>query len=314
MRKFIIDCDTAEDDVFSIYMLLRNGVELLGITVVGGNVDYNIELDNTLWALEFVGREDIPVFPGADRPLVKPFRSVPEVHGKGGLGKIEARPKRLRASTKHAMDAIIEASENFPGELEILAISPLTNLALALIKDRRLKERVKRVYVMGGTIYGRGNITPIAEYNIWVDPDAAKVVFSSGIPMTIVAWDLCTQYLVDGALWLKINSMGTKLSKLYIDMYSHYRDYALRVQNLKGHPHPDVLTTAVALDQSLITEGRNQFVDVENSEGLTRGATVIDHGGVDPFLWGKRDPNASVVYGVDSNKFFKMLIDLLSWF
>jgi Inosine-uridine nucleoside N-ribohydrolase len=91
MRKFIIDCDTAEDDVFSIYMLLRNGVELLGITVVGGNVDYNIELDNTLWALEFVGREDIPVFPGADRPLVKPFRSVPEVHGKG----VWARSRRV---------------------------------------------------------------------------------------------------------------------------------------------------------------------------------------------------------------------------
>ena len=189
-RHFVIDCDTAEDDIMSLFMLIRNGVSVEGVTIVEGNISYEQEINNALWALEFIKREDIKVYPGSDRPLVKNFRSVEEVHGKGGIGDKIVKPQKLRAENKKAVDAIVELADRYAGKLEFLAISPLTNLALAYLKDKSIVDKIKKVWVMGGTVWGRGNITPVAEYNIWVDPDAAKIVFNSGFNITMVPWDV----------------------------------------------------------------------------------------------------------------------------
>ncbi|MFP3260415.1 MAG: nucleoside hydrolase [Sulfolobus sp.] len=308
-RHFVIDCDTAEDDIMSLFMLIRNGVSVEGVTIVEGNISYEQEINNALWALEFIKGEDIKVYPGSDRPLVKNFRSVEEVHGKGGIGDKIVKPQRLRAENKKAVDAIVELADRYAGKLEFLAISPLTNLALAYLKDKSIVDKIKKVWVMGGTVWGRGNITPVAEYNIWVDPDAAKIVFNSGFNITMVPWDVIVNYPIDDDTWEKIKRMGTQMSKFYVEIYSHYREYSMKNEKIGGTPHPDLITTAVALNKDVIKKSEKHYVDVENCDCLTRGMTVIDY----LSIW-KKEPNVEVVYEINKGKFLEMLFDLLNWF
>ncbi|BBD72101.1 nucleoside hydrolase [Sulfodiicoccus acidiphilus] len=275
-RKFIIDCDTAEDDITSFLLLLRYGAEVVGLTVVEGNISFHQEINNALWAVEFAG-VDTPVFVGTERPLIKSFVTVEDVHGKGGIGQERLAPSKAKPSPKHAVDAMIELSERYAGELEVMAISPLTNLAMAILKDKRLVERLKAIYIMGGTIYGRGNITPVAEYNFWVDPDAAKVVLNSGAKLIMLPWEVAVSNAIDESTWARIQSMNTRMARYYVESYKHYREFATKRQGMRGHPHPDVLTTAVAIDRSVATDVRRERVDVENCDCLTRGATVIDY-------------------------------------
>ncbi|QKQ99004.1 nucleoside hydrolase [Metallosphaera tengchongensis] len=310
MRRFIIDCDTAEDDIFSFLFLLHKGVQVEGITIVEGNVPFDVEVQNALWASEFGSKyfnSTVKVYPGTTRPLVKGFRTVENVHGSGGVGSTKLRPT-TKPEKKHAVDFILETADRYPGELEFLAISPLTNLALAYLKDKSLVEKVKAVWVMGGTIYGRGNITPAAEYNFWVDPDSAKIVLNAGFNLTMVSWDLITQYTVNEE-WDRIKDMKTVMSELYLEFYSHYRGFAMSKQKMKGNPHPDLITTAVALNPSIATRVERQSVDVENCDCLTRGATVIDYLNVLG-----REPNVNVVYEIDRGLFISELMSLLSRF
>jgi len=308
MRHFIIDCDTAEDDIMSLFMLLKNGVSVEAVTIVEGNIGYDKEINNALWALEFVNK-NVPVYPGSDRPLVKSFRSVEEVHGKGGIGEEIVKPTRLKPENKKAVDAIVELADRYAGELEFLAISPLTNLALAYLKDKSIVEKIKKVWVMGGTAWGRGNITPVAEYNIWVDPDAAKIVFNAGFDITMVPWDVIVNYPINDEEWETIKKINTMMAKFYVKIYTHYREYSMKNEKIGGTPHPDLITTSVALNRNVVSKSERQYVDVENCDCMTRGITVIDYLG----LWGKK-PNTEVVYEIDKREFYSMLIDLLNWF
>ncbi|WP_390532944.1 nucleoside hydrolase [Sulfurisphaera ohwakuensis] len=293
----------------SLILLLKNKKEVVGITIVEGNVNFDQQVDTMLWALEFLG-VDIPVYPGSKRPLVKSFKTVEEVHGKGGIGDEIVKPKMLKAKSKHAVDAIIELSERYAGELEFLAISPLTNLALAYLKYPKIVENIKHVYIMGGTIYGRGNITPIAEYNFWVDPDAAKIVLHAGFNITIVPWEVAVINAIDENTWNYINKMNTKLSNFYVKIYSHYRDFSMKRQRMRGNPHPDVITTAIAIDKSIIKKANMEYVDIETNEGLTRGAVIIDYTDAGHIISNNK-PNAEVVYEIDYEKFTNLLLDTL---
>ncbi|QGA68099.1 nucleoside hydrolase [Sulfolobus sp. E11-6] len=310
MRHFIIDCDTAEDDIMSLIMLLKHNINVLGITIVEGNVDFDQQVNTMLWALEFLD-VNIPVFPGSRRPLVKSFRTVEQVHGKSGIGDEIVRPKQLRPENKHAVDAIIDFCERYFGEVEFLAISPLTNLALAYLKYPRLTECVKHVYIMGGTIYGRGNITPMAEYNFWVDPEATKIILHADFNKTIVPWEVAVANAIDSSTWEYIKSLSTKLSNFYIKIYSHYRKFSMERQRMRGNPHPDVITTAIAINPEIIKKSYNEYVDIETNEGLTRGALIIDY--VEPgHILGSGKPNATIVYEIHYDKFVKMLLHSLS--
>lgn len=306
---FIIDCDTAEDDIMSLILLLKNKKEVVGITIVEGNVNFDQEVDTMLWALEFFD-VNIPVYPGSKRPLVKSFKTVEEVHGKGGIGDEIVKPKMLKANSKHAVDAIIELSDRYAGELEFLAISPLTNLALAYLKYPKIVENIKHVYIMGGTIYGRGNITPIAEYNFWVDPEAAKIVLHASFNITIVPWEVAVINAIDENTWNYINKMNTRLSNFYVKIYSHYRDFSMKRQRMRGNPHPDVITTAIAIDRSIIKKANMEYVDIETNEGLTRGAVIIDYTDAGHIISNNK-PNAEVVYEIDYEKFTRLLLDTL---
>ncbi|MEM0374062.1 MAG: nucleoside hydrolase [Ignisphaera sp.] len=310
-RHFIIDCDTAEDDVMSLILLLYNNISVEGITIVEGNINFDQEVNTMLYVLEFLGREDIKVFPGSRRPLIKSFRTVEEVHGVSGIGDELVKPRKLKAQNKHAVDAIIDLSKQFEGELEFLAISPLTNLALAYLKDNEIVDRIRALYIMGGTIYGRGNVTPIAEFNFWVDPDAAKVVLNAGFKNVIVVpWEVAVENPINDEVWNKIKRMNTKLSQFYIKIYTHYRDFSSKVEGINGHPHPDVITTAIAIDKSIIKRFKDENVDVENCDCQSRGATIIDYEG--PGHKRTKEPNARVVYEINFDKFLELLFRTLS--
>ncbi|WP_338600711.1 nucleoside hydrolase [Sulfolobus tengchongensis] len=311
MRHFIIDCDTAEDDILSLYLLLKNNIDVVGVTIVEGNIPFEQEVKNALWALEQINR-DIPVYPGSKRPLIKNFMTVEKVHGKGGIGDILVEPKRFNAQGKHASLAIIDLAEKYKGELEFLAISPLTNLALAYLLDNSIVRKIKRVWIMGGSIFSIGNITPVAEFNIWVDPDAAKIVFDAGFNITLVPWDVIINYPVTDEEWNLIKNMRTKMSELYIMMYSHYRQYSSNIQKINGHPHPDAITTAIAIDERIATRKEKRFVAIDNTDGITRGMTLVDRFDADT-RWSDK-PNAEVVYEIDKKKFMEKIIDLLNWF
>jgi len=310
-RHFIIDCDTAEDDVMSLILLLYNNISVEGITIVEGNIDFNQEVDTMLYVLEFLGREDLKVFPGSRRPLIKSFKTVEEVHGVSGIGDEIVKPKRLKPQNKHAVGAIIELSKEFEGELEFLAISPLTNLALAYLKDNEIVDRIKALYIMGGTIYGRGNVTPIAEFNFWVDPDAAKIVLNAGFKnVTVVPWEVAVRNPITEEVWNRIRSMGTRLSEFYVRIYKHYREFSTREEGINGHPHPDVITTSIAIDEGIVRESKYEHVDVENCDCEARGATIIDYDG--PGHKRRKKPNARVVYDIDFDRFLRLLMKTLS--
>ncbi|AOL15918.1 nucleoside hydrolase [Sulfolobus sp. A20] len=311
MRHFIIDCDTAEDDILSLYMLIKNGVNVEGITIVEGNISFEQEVSNALWALEQIDK-DIPVFPGSRKPLIKNFMTVEKVHGKGGIGDIIAKPQRLKAQNKHAALAITELADRFSGELEFLAISPLTNLALAYLLDNSIVDKIKKVWIMGGSVYSIGNITPVAEFNIWVDPDAAKIVFNAGFDITMVPWDVIINYPVTNEEWDRINKMNTKMSRLYVSMYKHYREYSSSVQRINGHPHPDAITTAIAIDSTIATRKEKRYVVIDNTDGYTRGMTLVDRFDADT-SWSD-SPNAEIIYEIDKNRFMEKIYDLLNWF
>ncbi|MCH4816543.1 MAG: nucleoside hydrolase [Saccharolobus sp.] len=311
MRHFIIDCDTAEDDVLSLYLLLKNNIDVVALTIVEGNILYDQEIKNALWALEQVSRE-IPVYPGANKPLIKNYMTVEKVHGKGGIGDILVEPKRLKAKEKHAALAIIDLASKYAGELEFLAISPLTNLALAYLLDNSIIKKIKKVWIMGGAVFGIGNITPVAEFNVWVDPDAAKIVFNAGFDITMVPWDVIINYPVTDEEWNLIKNMKTKMSELYVSMYSHYRKYSSTIQKINGHPHPDAITTAIAIDERVAIRKEKRFVVIDNTDNITRGMTLVDRFDADT-SWSDK-PNAEIVYEINKKRFMEKIYDLLNWF
>ncbi|TRM85925.1 nucleoside hydrolase, partial [Sulfolobus sp. C3] len=169
MRKVIIDSDTASDDTIAILLASRY-FDLLGVTIVAGNVKFENQVKNALFTLEYIGRSDVPVYIGADRPILGKWRTVEEVHGNNGMGDWNYPEPNKKPTDEHAVDAILRLSKEYNGELEILAVSPLTNIALAYLKDHKIVSRIRKIWIMGGA-FSKGNTTPIAEFNFWVDPE-----------------------------------------------------------------------------------------------------------------------------------------------
>jgi purine nucleosidase len=303
MRKVIFDSDTASDDTIAMLYALDH-FDVLGVTIVAGNVRYENQVKNALYTLENFA-PDVPVYLGARRPLLGKWRTVEEVHGPTGLGKLtDIRPSK-QPERESAVDAIVRLANEYPGELEILAVSPLTNIALAYFKDESLPRKVAHVWIMGGA-FTRGNTTPLGEFNFWVDPEAAKIVLSAGFNVTIVPWEVTeeTAYVSD-ELWSRIDSLGTKRAKFFVEANSTLREYSKSTGAL-GSIHPDTLTVMIAYDRSIATRTGEYYVDVETC-GDSRGAMMVD--------WYKltgRKVNAELVLNADRSKFVKELVDLLS--
>jgi purine nucleosidase len=275
-RTFLIDTDTASDDAVALIMALSaSDVRVAAITVVAGNVELRQATRNALYTVELCGAR-VPVYSGADKPLLRPYQNATWFHGRDGLGDHNYPAPRQSAAAPHAVDAIIETLEQNPG-LVLVTLGPLTNIALAVLKRPEIAARVSRCVVMGGAPCCEGNVTPSAEYNIWVDPEAARIVLRSGLPVELIGWQLCRG---DAVLRepdiVRVAGFNTKLAHFAIECNSHARE-AYKIQTGEdGICLPDPVAMCVALDPTVGTEWGEHYVDVETQSELTRGMTVVD--------------------------------------
>lgn len=303
--RLVIDTDTAGDDVFSLLLgLLHPEATLEAITICCGNVAFDQEVENALYTIEIAGRGgDVPVFAGCRRPLIAEWVGAEYVHGDDGMGEAHFPRARQRPEREHAVDALVRLIDDNPGELTLIAQAPLTNIATAVVRDPTIAGKVKHLYVMGG---GSGNVTPAAEYNFYVDPEAAKIVFRAGFSLTLVTWTLTLSHGIFTTEQLAaIDELGTPLAAFFAQVNRKALEFCL-ARGLAGSSHPDALTCALALDPALVTQSTRCFVDVETAGDLTRGYSSIDRLG-----FFRSEPNADVVEAVDSDAFYRMLVGVL---
>lgn len=293
-KRFIIDTDTASDDAVAILMALQwPDVQVDAITVVFGNVSVEQGSINARYTVELCG-QDTPVYEGAASGLMHKPGFAHWFHGNDGMGNMNyPAPGRL-AANGHAVDELIQRFKNEPGEISLITLGPLTNVALAMRREPRLAEWIKECYVMGGNACTVGNVTPAAEFNIWCDPEAAKIVFDSGMKLLMVGWEHCRgEANLDDAERQMVYDLDTELARFTIDCN---RTATQANQNLFGEPglpFPDPITVAIALDPAVCTQRSWHYVDVACQEP-TRGMTVVDQLGVT-----RQDANIEVCWEID---------------
>jgi purine nucleosidase len=305
----IVDTDTAQDDCVALLVsLLDPRADLRAITMVAGNVGFDRQVRNAHMTLNVAGRlGKVPLYLGCRRPLVREWVSAEYVHG-DGAGGLQMDFDGLATEGQHGVDALIEHAAASPGEITVVCIGPLTNIAMAAVKDPRFVANVKALVIMGGSNNARGNITAAAEYNFYVDPEAAKTVFEAGFAsVTVVPWAPVT--LRDAVFTRErlaaIAAIDTPLSRFYTRITETTLGFNESV-GIAGSTHPDSLTAAVLLHPELVTASGEYAVDVETGSALTRGYAAMS--------WGAHGlaPNATVVESVDAERFAGYLADLLA--
>ena len=310
MKRVIIDTDTASDDAVALLLALRSlEIHVEAITIVGGNVDFDQQTENALYTVEVAGKSgQVPVYCGARRPLVRPVhQTVQHVHGRDGMGDSFFPRARQRPEKDHAVDAIISLVRRFPGEISVVAIGPFSNVALAFLKAPEVCQKIAAIYFMGGTYMFQGNITPAATYNPWVDPEAARIMVHSGVPLTMVGFDATCRYSVfTDADYEQVEKLGTPLGRFFVSINRTRRQFCKEKQRLAGSNHPDSLTMALFMAPSVATRVEKRFVDVEIAGELTRGMLVIDELGV----WGK-EPNVNICVEANEKKFKELVFQTL---
>ena len=301
-RKMIIDTDTASDDAVALVMALSDpSVEVQAITVVAGNVPLEMGLQNALYVRELLASA-VPAYAGSERPLICDLMTAHFAHGTDGMGDVGLPLGGRRPDSGHAVDVIVDLVYRSPGEVTLVAIGPLTNVALALRKDPAIATMLDRLVVMGGSVDGTGNITPTAEFNIFVDPEAADVVFRSGAPIELVGYDvsrrdatMSEEELLELAT---LGPLGEFCSQIEHKLLVFCRD----VTQNSGIDQPDPLTMAIAIDPEVAVEADERYIAVETLGKHTRGMTVVDKRN----LTGN-PPNAKVVLAANRDRFLQML-------
>jgi len=276
-RSFLIDTDAASDDAVALVMALRSAVvEVVAITTVAGNVQVQQATCNALYTVELC-RSATPVFAGAGRPLWREHCGAQWFHGSDGLSDRGYPPPKRIPERLPALDAIIATVEAHPGTLEIVTLGPLTNIAQALQKCPEIARKVKRCVVMGGAPCCEGNVTPAAEYNIWCDPEAARIVMRSGLAIELVGWQLSRDRAVLNASEIEyVLSLNNPIARFAIECNSAAQQAFLVQTGEHGIALPDPVAMAVALDPSIVTGRSKHLVEVASESELTRGMTVVD--------------------------------------
>jgi purine nucleosidase len=275
-RTFLIDTDTASDDAVALIMALRApDVRVAGITVVWGNVPVEQGARNALYVTELCD-VDVPVHIGAGRPLRREAENATWFHGRDGLGDCGFAPVRREPASDSGVDALVAMAQATPGCV-LVTLGPLTNVALALERDPEFATCISRAVVMGGAACTVGNVSPAAEYNIWADPEAAKAVFRSALPIEMVGWELCRGPAnLDADEMRQVRALDTKLGHFALDC-NRTAIEANRLQSGDiGVSLPDPVAMGIALDPTLCTRRSAHYVDVEADSPLTRGMTVVD--------------------------------------
>jgi purine nucleosidase len=315
MRNFLIDTDTASDDAVAIIMALAEpSVKVLGLTTVAGNVGLKQATRNALLTAEICNSE-VPVFAGADKPLKRALQDAHWFHGKDGLGDHGYPAPKRKPEREHGVDAILRLAGAEPG-LTMVTLGPLTNIALALERDPKLAERIGRCVVMGGAPCCEGNVTPAAEYNVWVDPEAARAVFRSRLKIEMVGWQVSRgpSVLKDHEIEA-IEAIGTRKAKFAIATNSRARE-AYHVQTGEvGLSLADPTAMAVALDRSIGLSWSRHRIAIECESELTRGMTVVDRLNVsgdenNAEVWNAaagESEGADILWTLDARRFKAML-------
>lgn len=308
MRRIILDTDPGVDDALALFLALASpgDVQLEAVTTVSGNVNLHHTTRNALALLELAGRSDIPVARGSSQPIVREAIYAAFVHGDNGLGNLELPLPQTQPVTKHAVDFIIEKVMNAPGEISLVPIGPLTNIALALRREPRIAHHVREVVIMGGALRVPGNTTPVAEFNIFVDPEAAHIVLHGGWPIRIVALDVTMQTEVHREQIAALAQNGNPVTRAIQQMTNFYFDvFAPAYGSNAFHMH-DPLCVAAAFHPDLLT-WEPAYVDVELHSPLTLGQTVASFKRLD-----SRDapiiPNVQAAFGVAAARFQQLFL------
>ncbi len=307
-RKVIIDTDPGQDDAIAILLALASPeeIDVLGITAVAGNVPLYLTEKNARIVCELAGKSQIQVFAGCDRPLSRPLITAEHVHGKTGLdGPVLSDPE-MPLQAQHAVDFIIETLCNAPAKtVTICPLGPLTNIASALLKAPEIVERIEEIVLMGGAYFEVGNITPSAEFNIFVDPEAADIVFKSGVSITVMPLDVTHKVLVTKARNNAFRALGNSVGTATAEMTDFFERFDKEKYGSVGAPLHDPCVTAYLIKPELF-QGRFINVMIETTSELTMGMTVADWWRVTD-----RPANATFMNNIDVDGFFTLLTERL---
>jgi purine nucleosidase len=308
-RKIIIDTDPGQDDAVAILLALASPEELevLGITAVAGNVPLALTSRNARMVCELAGRRDIRVFAGCDRPMVRALVTAEYVHGKSGLdGPVLPEPV-MPLEDRHGVDFIVETLRREPaGTVTLCPLGPLTNVATAFERAPDIVGRVQEVVLMGGAYFEVGNTTPAAEFNIFVDPEAAAIVFGSGVPLTVMPLDVTHKALTTAPHIQGFRDMGTEVGHTVAEWTDFFERFDKEKYASPGAPLHDPCVIAWLLRPDLFT-GRHINVEIETEGRFTTGMTVADWWGVTD-----RPRNAMFMGGIDADGFFALLTERIA--
>lgn len=307
-RKIIIDTDPGQDDAVAILLALASpeDFEVLGVVAVAGNVGLHHNATNARKIVELGGRSDIPVYAGCARPMRRTLVTAEHVHGDTGLNGPELPAPTVPLQLQHGVDYIIDTLMNAePKTITLCTLGPLTNIGMALVKEPKIAERVAEIVMMGGAYFEVGNITPAAEFNIYVDPEAADIVFKSGIKITVLPLDVTHQIQSTPARLNAIKALGNRSGQAVYDMLTFSEGFDLKKYGWEGAPLHDPTVIAYLIDPTLF-DGRECNVTIETSSELTVGMTVTDY-------WHVTDKprNANYLRNGNAEGFFKLLTERL---
>ncbi|THH38430.1 nucleoside hydrolase [Aliishimia ponticola] len=307
-RKIIIDTDPGQDDAVAILLALASPeeIDLLGITAVAGNVPLNLTAKNARMVCELANKPDVKVFAGCDRPLGRPLVTAEHVHGKTGLDGPTLPDPKMPLQEQHGVDYIIDTLRaEAPGTVTLCPLGPLTNIAMAFEKAPDIVEKVQEIVLMGGAYFEVGNITPAAEFNIYVDPQAAHIVFSSGAPITVMPLDVTHKALVTTPRNDAFRALNTPVGIAVAEMTDFFERFDKEKYGSAGAPLHDPCVTAYLIQPDLFS-GRHINVEIETQSDLTMGMTVADWWGVTD-----RPANAMFMGDIDADGFFSLLTERL---
>jgi|TARA_B100001741_G_scaffold273933_1_gene243328 purine nucleosidase len=304
-KKIIIDTDPGQDDAVALLLALASKeLEILGITCVAGNVPLSLTSENARKILELTRYTEIPVFAGADRPIKRTLVTAEHVHGKTGIdGPVLEKPK-IKLQSKEAIEFIIETILSYPkDEITLCTLGPLTNIGLAFQREPRIKTLIKEIIMMGGGFFEGGNITPAAEFNIYVDPEAAAEVLVSGIPITMLPLDVTHKALTSRSRIESFRKIGNKAGIATAEMLDFFERFDVEKYGSEGGPlhDPNVITYLLRPE---FYEGKYVNVEIEVGSDLTRGMTVVDWWNVTT-----RKKNVYYIDKVKDEEFFNFLIE-----
>jgi len=308
-RKIIIDTDPGQDDAVAILLALASpeDLEVLGITAVAGNVPLALTAKNARKVCEVAGRPDVKVYAGCDRPLAHTLVTAEHVHGKTGLDGPDLPEPEMPLQQGHAVDFLIDTLRAEPaGTVTLCPLGPLTNIATALQKAPDIAGRVREIVLMGGAYFQVGNITPAAEFNIYVDPEAAEIVFKSGIPIVVMPLDVTHKALVTAPRNEAFRNLGTEPGRIVAEWTDFFERFDKEKYGSAGAPLHDPTVIAYLLNPDLF-RGRHINVEIETGSALTRGMTVADWWRVTD-----RAPNALFMGDIDADGFFALLTERIA--